>query len=165
MLVDTVGFLQDLPHNLIEAFKSTLESAIHCDLALIVCDATGEYDMQLQTTLQTLEEMQFSSPYIVVMNKSENCKDESVFPFGSVAISAKNHLGIERLQREIFQRFANEYLICELFIPYAKSSEYAKNKHLLIERNTHYTDDGQIIEVTIPMRYSELFQSFIQRKN
>ena len=165
LLVDTVGFLQDLPHNLIEAFKSTLESAIHCDLALIVCDAMGEYDMQLQTTLQTLEEMQFSSPYIVVMNKSENCKDESVFPFGSVAISAKNHLGIERLQREIFQRFANEYLICELFIPYAKSSEYAKYKNLLIERNTHYTDDGQIIEVTIPMRYSELFQSFIQRKN
>ena len=47
LLVDTVGFLQDLPHNLIEAFKSTLESALHCDLALIVCDATGEYDMQL----------------------------------------------------------------------------------------------------------------------
>ena len=53
LLVDTVGFLQDLPHNLIEAFKSTLESALNCDLALIVCDATGEYDMQLKTTLYT----------------------------------------------------------------------------------------------------------------
>ena len=44
LLVDTVGFLQDLPHNLIEAFKSTLESALHCDLALIVCDGSKVYD-------------------------------------------------------------------------------------------------------------------------
>lgn len=41
LLVDTVGFLQDLPHHLIEDFHSTLESALNCDLALIVCDATG----------------------------------------------------------------------------------------------------------------------------
>lgn len=41
LLTDTVGFLQDLPHHLIDAFKSTLESALHCDLALIVCDAFG----------------------------------------------------------------------------------------------------------------------------
>ena len=60
LLVDTVGFLQDLPHNLIEAFKSTLESALNCDLALIVCDAAGEYETQLKTTLDTLGEMNFS---------------------------------------------------------------------------------------------------------
>ena len=41
LMVDTVGFLQSLPHHLIEAFKSTLESALNCDLALIVCDAAG----------------------------------------------------------------------------------------------------------------------------
>ena len=81
LLVDTVGFLQDLPHNLIEAFKSTLESALNCDLALIVCDATGEYDMQLKTTLDTLREMDFASPYLVVMNKSEGM-DTSAFPYG-----------------------------------------------------------------------------------
>ena len=75
ILVDTVGFLQDLPHHLIEAFHSTLESALHADLALIVCDATGEYDMQLQTTLQTLSDMGFSSPYLLVMNKTETIAD------------------------------------------------------------------------------------------
>ncbi len=162
LLVDTVGFLQDLPHNLIEAFKSTLESAIHCDLALIVCDAMGEYDMQLKTTLETLEEMNFSSPYLIVMNKSENVQDTSGFPFGSVAISAKNNLGLERLQREIFQRFASDYLLCELFIPYIKSSEYAKIKHFLIERETAYTDDGQIVYATIPVRYGDIFQEYMK---
>jgi len=163
LLVDTVGFLQDLPHHLIEAFKSTLESAIHCDLALIVCDAMGEYDMQLQTTLQTLDDMQFSAPYLVVMNKSENCKTTEAFPFGSVAISAKNGLGLEQLQREIFQHFTNEYLVCELFVPYTHINDYSQVKEYLIERKTEYTDDGIIVSATIPMRYVDSFQKFIKK--
>ncbi len=162
LLIDTVGFLQDLPHNLIEAFKSTLESAMHCDLALIVCDATGEYDMQMQTTLQTIEEMGFSSPYLIVMNKSENCKDFSVFPFESIPISAKNGLGFERLKREIFRNFAHEYIICTLFIPYSKVNEYAKIKALAVERNIVYSNEGQTVDATISVRYANLFQSFIQ---
>ena len=115
LLVDTVGFLQDLPHNLIEAFKSTLESALHCDLALIVCDATGEYDMQMETTLQTLQDMNFSSPYLLVMNKSEGIDDHSVLPYGSIAISAKEQVGISALKQAILHEFRNEYLFCKLF--------------------------------------------------
>ena len=162
LLVDTVGFLQDLPHNLIEAFKSTLESALHCDLALIVCDATGEYDMQMQTTLQTLQEMEFSSPYLLVMNKSENITDFSIFPKESVMISAKDGLGIERLKREILKFFKNDFLFCELFIPYEKSNEYAKLKPYLYEKRTEFTDDGQTVWATIPSRYAKLFNEYIK---
>ncbi len=162
LLVDTVGFLQDLPHNLIEAFKSTLESALHCDLALIVCDATGEYDMQMQTTLQTLQEMEFSSPYLLVMNKSENVTDFSVFPRESVMISAKENLGIEALKREIVKFFKNDFLFCQLFVPYEKSNEYAKLKPYLYERRTEFTDDGQTIWATIPSRYAKLFNEYIK---
>lgn len=162
LLVDTVGFLQDLPHNLIEAFKSTLESALHCDLALIVCDATGEYDMQMQTTLQTLQEMDFSSPYLLVMNKSEEITDFSIFPKESVMISAKEKLGIEALKREILKFFKNDFLFCELFIPYEKSNEYAKLKPYLYERRTEFTDDGQRVFATIPSRYGKLFNEFIK---
>ena len=161
LLVDTVGFLQDLPHNLIEAFKSTLESAVHCDLALIVCDATGEYDMQMQTTLQTLKEMQFQSPYLLVMNKSENLRDLSVLPYGSVAISAKERLGLDALKREILKRFAKEYIFCELFIPYDKSDDYAKYKRYLTERSVQFTDEGQSVQATIPVRYGEYFHEYI----
>lgn len=162
LLVDTVGFLQDLPHNLIEAFKSTLESALHCDLALIVCDATGEYDMQMQTTLQTLQEMDFSSPYLLVMNKSENVTDFSVFPRESVMISAKERLGIETLKREILKFFKNDFLFCELFVPYEKSNEYAKLKPYLYERRTEFTDNGQIVFATIPSRYAKFFSDYIK---
>lgn len=162
LLVDTVGFLQDLPHNLIEAFRSTLESALHCDLALIVCDATGEYDMQIRTTLQTLNEMQFSSPYLVVMNKSEKIDDLSVLPYGSIAVSAKEKLGLETLTREICKYFQNEYIFCELFIPYDAIEEYTKIKHILRERRTEYFDDGQIVHATIPRRYADIFSKYVR---
>lgn len=163
LLVDTVGFLQDLPHNLIEAFKSTLESALHCDLALIVCDATGEYDMQLQTTLKTLEEMQFSSPYLVVMNKSEACTDFSRFPYGSIPVSAKENKGFERLEREILHVFQKEYIRCQLFIPYTKTSDYNKKKTLITEKSIEYTDDGQYVVAIIPVRYEKLFAEYIEK--
>ncbi len=161
LLVDTVGFLQALPHHLIDAFKSTLESALNCDLALIVCDATGEYDMQLQTTLETLKELRFSSPYLIVMNKSENIQDKSIFPYESVAISAKENLGIDKLKREIMRTFRKEFLFCKLFIPYEQMSEYARIKGLLTERNARFTDGGQEITAVIPSRYADKFTSFI----
>ena len=162
LLVDTVGFLQDLPHNLIDAFKSTLESALNCDLALIVCDAMGEYDMQMDTTLQTLKEMHFNSPYLLVMNKSENIKDSSVLPFGSIAISAKENLGIENLKREILKSFRQEFTFCELFVPYEKSAVYAAVKNLLYEQNVEFFDNGQQIQAAIPCRYSDKFTEFIK---
>ncbi len=161
LLVDTVGFLQDLPHNLIESFKSTLESALNCDLALVVCDATGEYDMQMQTTLDTLKELEFSSPYLLVMNKSETLADKSVLPYGSVAISAKEKLGIEELKREILQKFREEFLFCRLFVPYAQLSNYATVKSYLIERSSSYTDEGQEIFAVIPARYADKCNHFI----
>lgn len=162
LLVDTVGFLQDLPHHLIESFKSTLESAIHCDLALIVCDATGEFDMQMQTTLQTLQEMQFSSPYLLVMNKCDSLSDTSALPKDSVCISAREDLGIDGLKRAILQKFQDEFFFCELYVPYQKMHEYAAIKHHAIERNITYTDEGQTVSVVIPTRYTQLFQPFIQ---
>lgn len=161
LLVDTVGFLQDLPHNLIESFKSTLESALHCDLALIVCDATGEYDMQLKTTLSTLEEMHFSSPYLIVMNKSETVADKTALPYGSVAISAKENLGIDTLKREILRKFREELLFCTLFVPYAKIGEFALLKPLITERTSAFSDDGQTIDAVIPARYAEKFTEFV----
>lgn len=162
LLVDTVGFLQDLPHNLIESFKSTLESALNCDLALIVCDATGEYQTQLDTTLSTLREMDFQSPYLLVMNKSENISDTTLFPYGSIPISAKENLGIERLKREIFQVFKTQFILCKLFIPYENANEYAKIKHYIIEKRTEYTDDGQTVDATVPAQYLHFVEKFIQ---
>ena len=163
LLVDTVGFLQDLPHKLIDAFHSTLESALNCDLALIVCDATGEYEMQQATTLQTLEEMGFSSPTLLVMNKTENLSDSAALPRNSIAISAKTGKGIDELKHAILQSFADEFYFCELFVPYAQMSEYAKIKPLLTERTSEFTDDGQKLSIVVPTRYANKVTPFLVR--
>ncbi len=155
LLIDTVGFLQELPHKLIEAFHSTLESALHCDLALIVCDATDEYEMQQATTIQTLEELGFSGKTLLVMNKTEELTDTTSLPRDSVAISAKTGKGIETLKREILKEFASDFFFCELFVPYAQMNEYAKIKPLLKERASQFNDDGIFVSVVVPARYAE----------
>lgn len=165
LLVDTVGFLQNLPHNLIDAFKSTLESALNCDLALIVCDAMGEYDMQLNTTLNTLKGLNFNAPYLVVMNKSENILDTSAFPYGSICISAKEKIGLDKLKEQILKQFRNDFLFCEIFVPYEKISEFSAIKPLLTERSSVYTDEGQKISVVVPARYAEKITPFLIQKN
>ena len=164
LLVDTVGFLQDLPHNLIEAFHSTLESALHSDLALIVCDATGEYSMQLQTTLETLKELNFNSPYLVVINKCEDVRDFSAFPKESVMISAKANVGITALKQKILDFFREEFCFCELFVPYERANEYSKIRRYLTERHVEFSEDGQIVCATIPMRYTALFESYMKKR-
>lgn len=161
LLVDTVGFLQDLPHHLIEAFKSTLESALQCDLALIVCDASGEFDMQMRTTLDTLQEMGFNAPYLVVMNKSEKLSELSILPYNSIAISAKENVGISKLKQEILKEFSKDYRLCQLSIPYTKMNDYNTNKIYLIERNSVFEDERLLITAIVPVRYIEKFEQFI----
>lgn len=163
MLIDTVGFLKNLPHDLIDAFHSTLESALNCDLALIVCDATGEYEMQLKTTLDTLDALHFNAPYIVVMNKSETLYDFEGYPTDAVFISAKENLGTEVLKREILKRFQNDYVFCSLRVPYRSVSDYNANKKYLKERNIIFNDFGMQIDAVIPAMYISKFHDFIDR--
>ncbi len=163
MLIDTVGFLKNLPHDLIDAFHSTLESALNCDLALIVCDATGEYEMQLKTTLDTLDALHFNAPYIVVMNKSETLRDFEGYPTDAVFISAKENLGTEVLKREILKRFQNDYVFCSLRVPYRSVSDYNANKKYLKERNIIFNDFGMQIDAVIPAMYISKFYDFIDR--
>lgn len=162
LLTDTVGFLQDLPHHLIDAFKSTLESALHCDLALIVCDACGDYQTQLTTTLATLQDMNFSSPYLIVMNKCDLLPEDAHLPHDCVMISAKTGMGLDQLKRRIFQELQARYVRAKLFVPYADSAKYAALRALISEKSVNYTEQGTELEVIIPAEHAAKFQSFIK---
>lgn len=164
LLVDTVGFLQELPHNLIEAFKSTLESALECDLALLVCDGKADYQMQITTTSKTLEELKRNTPSILVVNKTEEIQDATLFPFGSVCISAKTGKGLRKLKAEILKRFAEEFFFCELFVPYSEMNAYAQISSFLTERNLQFTDDGQIVHAVVSAAYASKITPFLRQK-
>lgn len=160
ILTDTVGFLRDLPHDLISAFRSTLESALDCDLALIVCDATADYEMQLKTTLDTLQEMNCHAPYIIVMNKSENLDSHIGFPQNSIFISAKQGMGINALKDAILSRFREKFTETALYIPYTELGQYNRIRRFLIEKNTEYTDRGITASVRIPTVHLKKFAPY-----
>lgn len=161
LLVDTVGFLQSLPHRLIEAFHSTLESALNADLALIVCDAAGEYETQLSVTLDTLKEMGFASPYLIVMNKCDLVGNTVTLPVGSIPISAKSGKGLDALKARIMQALSEEFVRAELFVPYARLSDYNAARSLLTETDVQYTDDGSRIKAIVPAEFIGRFREFI----
>lgn len=161
LITDTVGFLRNLPHHLIDAFKSTLESAVHCDLALIVCDAGGDYQMQLDTTLETLRGLQFSSPYLIVMNKCDSAPSDAHFPKECVCISAKYGHGLDFLKQKIFQALMERFVVTQLFVPYARAGEYAALRPLLTEQSVQYTDDGAQIRAVIPTEHASKFRPFL----
>lgn len=160
LLTDTVGFLRELPHNLISAFHSTLESALHCDLVLIVCDAKSDHAMQLQTTLDTLRELDCTAPYQVVMNKCEGIASFEEYPHDAVFISAKEGLGIDRLKQKILAHFAADFSDLCLFIPYARMDEYARIRDLASEKDLRYRDDGISLTARVPKKYAHKFAAF-----
>lgn len=162
VLTDTVGFLRELPHNLISAFHSTLESALNCDLLLIVCDATDDYEMQFKTALQTLEDLHCAVPYLLVMNKSEQITEYEQYPSGSIFISAKENKGIDGLKNEIGKFFSKEFTETVLRIPYSRLSEYSRLKKYIIERNISYSDESVLIAGKIDNKYIEKFSPFIE---
>ena len=165
LLIDTVGFLQDLPHNLIEAFRTTRESAVNFDLALIVCDGTGEHEMQLQTTLSTLHDMGFHAPYLVVLNKNDSENFTSEIPKNALSVSAKTGNGLDNLKQAIFQALKDEFICTQLFVPYSDLSVYNELKNYLTEREIVYTDFGVKISAVIPMIYAEKFRRFLNKKS
>lgn len=165
LLIDTVGFLRDLPHNLIEAFRSTLESVLNCELAVIVCDAAADFDMQMKTTLGVLRSLNFSAPYIVAVNKSDMLDEDAraLYPAECVFISAKTGAGTDDLKRRISEMFRANRTECSLLVPYSRLKEYSKLKNYVTERSVDYTDDGFLAVCSVENERLALFSDWIIR--
>jgi len=110
VLTDTVGFVRKLPHQLVEAFKSTLEEAVLADILLLVLDISSEnVDSEWETTLGVLKELGADEKNIrIVFNKCDRLDPErdavklarlrGVFP-DAVYLSAKENTGLDELKR------------------------------------------------------------------
>ena len=159
-LTDTVGFLRDLPHNLIAAFHSTLESALNCDLLLLVCDATDDYAMQIDTTLKTLQEMNCNIPYLLVMNKSESITSFDAYPPESIFISARCSTGIDGLKNKISEFFMRDFIRVRLHIPYTHMNQFARLKRYLTLRKVDYRNDFVEVDAELDARFSDKFDDY-----
>ena len=96
LFTDTVGFVSDLPHELVDAFKSTLEEAVLADMLLIVLDASREdFLMCWETTREVLESLKaFDKPRLVLLNKMDIVTEETAFAINSFCLSGERCLKV-----------------------------------------------------------------------
>ena len=125
LLVDTVGFIRKLPHQLVEAFHSTLEEALYADLLVVVSDVSNpQYREQRETVFRVLNELGAGGkPVLEALNKADRAKiGDEVEPADAILISAKEGRGLDRLKEEISKRIAAMRHAVELVVPYDKGN-------------------------------------------
>ncbi|MBQ9281944.1 MAG: GTPase HflX [Treponema sp.] len=154
LLTDTVGFISNLPHSLVNAFKSTLEEAQRAHLILLVLDASDEKaEFQYNTVVRVLEEIGAeNTPRLIVLNKidklSENpallAKIMTLFP-DAVKVSAKTHEGFEELSSRICDELLGEEL--SYIFPLEKQNllNEARKTGIITEEN--WLDDGIHVKI------------------
>ena len=127
LLTDTVGFIERLPHHLVQAFRSTLEEVKEADLLLHVVDTSFEdYQMQIETTNEVLKSLGVeNTPMIYVYNKIDLNKYAYIQPQSPyVFISAKYKRGLDLLEDEISHLLFKDYEVFELSIPYSQGEDF-----------------------------------------
>ena len=153
LLSDTVGFISQLPHTLVKAFRSTLEEACTADLLLQVVDFSDPHHReQMEVTQETLKELQAGQiPCLYVMNKADLVMEESELPkvLGDrIYLSAKQGIGLAELLELIQKKLFGDYRECTFLIPYTDGAAVSRLQEQALVRSISYETDGVLISVS-----------------
>jgi GTP-binding protein HflX len=148
LVTDTVGFVRRLPHGLVEAFKSTLETVAEAELLVHVVDASAaDPQAQIDAVRAVLAEIDADRvPELLVFNKADVAGEEAtrlakLHP-GSVAVAARTGFGIDDLLRVLSDRLRALANVVELLVPYERGDVLAAvHREGEVVSQTH-TDDG-----------------------
>lgn len=159
---DTVGFIRDIPTDLIEAFKSTLSCVKNADLILNVCDLTSDFISQTEVTEKILKDINATSPVIKVYNKCDNISDFTFCDKNGIVVSAKTGEGIENLKKAV-EKFFEDYFTDLVFeIKYTDQSEIFKLKKYTEKFETEYFDDYIKVNIRIKKINLSKFAMFLK---
>ncbi|MCR5419773.1 MAG: GTPase HflX [Lachnospiraceae bacterium] len=171
LFIDTVGFINKLPHNLIDAFKSTLEEAKYADILVHVIDSSDpELDLHAQVVYKTLKELAISDkPVITVYNKKDLIDTDRAELISlprdsgrglSVSVSVKTGEGMENFQAAIEKVLNENMQPVKLLIPYNEGgavSEIKRNGQVISEE---YDEKGIILRVYLPQMFADKYREF-----
>jgi GTP-binding protein HflX len=120
LFTDTVGFINKLPHDLVDAFRSTLEEVQHADMILHVIDVSSAYyDAQIRIVEDVLGELEaLDKPRINVYNKADAMTGERLD--GRLYISARTGAGVPELLKVVERELGKSDTTLELLVPYDK---------------------------------------------
>jgi GTP-binding protein HflX len=163
MLVDTVGFIRKLPHQLVEAFQSTLEEAVHADLIVVVSDVSSPfYREQRQTVQEVLDQLGAGGkPVIEALNKGDRLlPGTQIEPPDAILISAMDGIGLERLRAAISSRIATLRHRVSITVPYDKGNVLSLIHARGQVEGEEYTDSGTLVTCMLD---SALYQRVLKQ--
>ena len=168
LLSDTVGFIKKLPHQLVAAFKATLEEVTEADLLLHVVDIShSEAEAQIAAVDNVLTELDAHDiPTIMVFNKIDQLETEDLllilqarYP-DAIQISAQRGDGIPSLMDRLSEKFVTDGALVNLNIPYQDGKIldllYKHGKVL----DTEYTDEAVLVKARLPSRHLKSVDQF-----
>lgn len=168
IITDTVGFVSNLPHNLVESFKSTLEEITEADYLIHVVDSSHEFHkQQIEVTNKTLEEIGVHDiPMLYVYNKYDLNKTTltpSFFP--NVIVSLLQEKGVKDVLSFIEQELFNDLTEVKLLIPFSKGAlmSLINEQSNIIKRE--YSDEGTLLTVELTQAKLVEYEEFIKKED
>ena len=172
LLIDTVGFIRKLPHNLIAAFKSTLEEVLYTDILLHLIDVSNPTAReQAKATYKVLEELNAEKrPIITCLNKIDLCSDKKVLTYFRikypkiVKISALKKIGFDDLMKKMKKEVSNLRKVFYLKVP---QSHFTLVSELMKEGKVYqcdYKENDILLDIEVPAYLEKKVQPFLIRK-
>lgn len=166
LLSDTVGFISNLPHSLVKAFRSTLEEVKEADLLLQVVDYSDENYMEhVKVTEDTLKELGAERiPMIYVFNKADLCgmgEFATIQGSDKLYMSAKSSNGIEALLTMITGKLSGGYRECELVIPYKRGDIVSYLNENAVVHEMDYRENGVYMKANMSLIDAGRYETFI----
>ncbi|MBU3851415.1 MAG: GTPase HflX [Candidatus Paralactobacillus gallistercoris] len=165
LLSDTVGFVSNLPHNLVESFKATLAEAAEADLLIQVVDyADPNYPDMMATTAKTLEEIGITQrPMIIGFNKAD-LKPNTPYPEingDELIYSARDEQSLKVLAQMIERKLFTDYHKVTFMIPFTDGqivSRLESNNHII---SKEYTNEGTKLTVEVKEATAARLQKYV----
>lgn len=167
LVVDTVGFVSKLPHDLVEAFKATLEEVQYADLILHVIDATNSsYELQKKTTESVLKELGADDKHTILVYNKIDRLELDIYPKNTddvIYISAKKGINMEKLLYMIEDALMKNTYPVTLLLPYDKGHIFSKIKDKYNVENFEYGEIGITLDVNLEEDYN-IYKEYILEK-
>jgi GTP-binding protein HflX len=158
ILIDTVGFISNLPNTLIDGFKTTLESALEADLLVVVCDISDpHFEKHLEVTQSVLKELNVDNKeQLIVFNKADQFHDslkkmliKRKYP-DSFLVSSYNEDDMKELRKYIIDYFLKKQEHFDLFIPYEDGAAHSAVMSKTNVANTTNHEKGIFYRIRVP---------------
>ncbi|MDP3789961.1 MAG: GTPase HflX [Candidatus Omnitrophota bacterium] len=172
LFADTVGFIHNLPHHLIESFKATLEEAVHSDILLHVMDLSHPKIMECALAVRgVLKDLGIEDkPVINVLNKKDKISDNVLLggikrQFDSpVIMSALKREGLDELVKRLSLELSGMTTRIKITLPHTEMKKYSMIRQYGRILKEEYRKDGVYVDAKIPVKLLPLFSGNKARK-